>query len=268
MSILVIGAYGTVGSRVAAGLRSAGIPIRGSSRKPETTESPGLEMVRLDLDEPETLPAALDGIDKVFLYSVPEHIAEFVGAAQAAGVEHVVLLSSCAVVEPVAQRTRAAQIHSAVEQAVRESGIAWTFLRPTTFATTRLHWAQAIRSGEELRIPFLRMETAAIHERDIADVAVRALTGDGHAGKGYWLTGPQAMTQREHAETIAAVTGRSVDVAEMSPEDVGNLPAPFVRTMTERMNAPCVVTSTVEEVTGTPARSFRQWVEDHIADFS
>ncbi|WP_314621208.1 NAD(P)H-binding protein [Streptomyces stackebrandtii] len=270
MSVLVIGAYGNVGSHVVTGLRSAGIPVRGTSRTPGGGESPdGVEMVRLDLDEPETWPAALEGVKKVFLYAHEERVADFAGAARGAGVEHIVLLSSAAVVDPATRHSRSAVVHSAVEEAIRESGIAWTFLRPTTFAGVQRRWAPAIRAGEVLRIPFPQAPTASIHERDIADTAVRALTVAGHEGKAYWLTGPQALTQQEHIEVIAAVTGRPIEVVELDPEDAEpKLAESFVRTMTELMKTPCVVTPTVEEITGSPARSFRQWAEDHIKDFS
>ncbi|MFI0797240.1 SDR family oxidoreductase [Micromonospora rubida] len=270
MSVLVIGAYGGVGSHVVDGLLSAGISARGTSRTPGACDLPdAVEIVRLDLDEPETLPAALDGIKKVFLYANQEGLAEFVSAARAAGVEHVVLLSSASVVEPATRHSRSAQMHAVVEEALQESGIAWTFLRPTTFASRQLRWAPGIRSGEVLRIPFLQVRTASIHERDIADVAVRVLTGAGHEGQGYWLTGPQALTQQEYIETIGAVIGRPIDVVELAPEDVEpRLPESFIRTMTELLAAPSIVTSTIEDVTGVPARSFRQWAEDHVKDFS
>ena len=138
-----------VGSHVVTELLSAGTSVRGTSRTPGTGELPdAVEMVRLDLGEPETLPAALDGIEKVFLYASPAGITEFVSAAQAAEVEHIVLLSSASVVEPATRNSRNAQMHSAVEEALQESGIAWTFLRPTTFAANQLQWAPAIRSGE------------------------------------------------------------------------------------------------------------------------
>jgi uncharacterized protein YbjT (DUF2867 family) len=263
MSVLVIGAYGNVGSHVVTELRSAGIPVRGTSRTPTG------EMVRLDLTEPETLPAALDGIKKVFLYASPAGITDFVSAAQAAGVEHIVLLSSASVVEAATRQSRNAQMHSAVEAALQESGIAWTFLRPTTFAANQLQWAPAIRSGEVLRIPFLQLCHASIHEHDIADVAVRALTGAEHEGKAYWLTGPQALTRQEHVEAIGAVIGRPIDVVEVAPEDaVPRLPEFVIRMTAELTKAPCVVTPTVEEITGVPARSFRRWAEDHAKDFS
>lgn len=268
MSVLVIGAYGNVGSHVVIELRSAGTPVRGTSRTPG--ESPdAVEMVRLDLNEPETLPAALHGIKKVFLYASPAGITEFVGAAQAAGVEHIVLLSSASVVEAATRQSRNAQMHAAVEAALQESGIAWTFLRPTTFAANQLQWAPAIRSGEALRIPFLQMRHASIHEHDIADVAVRALTGAGHEGKAYWLTGPQALTRHEHVEAIGAAIGRPIDVVEVAPEDaVPRLPEFVIRMTADVMKAPCVVTPAVEEVTGAPARTFRRWAEDHATDFS
>ncbi|RSN35631.1 NAD-dependent epimerase [Amycolatopsis sp. WAC 01416] len=266
MSVLVIGAYGSVGSHVVTGLLSAGASVRGASRKPKPGELPdAVEMVRLDLDEPESLPAALEGVKKVFLYANPGSAAYFAAAARAAGVEHVVLLSSASVVEPTLQNSRSAKEHSAVEKALQESGIAWTFLRPTTFATKQLSWAPAIRAGEQLRIPFLHGRAASIHERDIADVAVRTLTDAGHEGQGYWLTGPEALTQQEHMDTIAAVIGQSIDVVE---DTEPKWPEFLIQTMKQLMKEPCVVTPAVEEITGVPARSFRQWAEDHAKDFS
>lgn len=268
MSVLVIGAYGSVGGHVVDGLLAAGASVRGTSRTPRPGQLPdAVEMVPLDLEVPETLSAALEGIKKVFLYANPQGIGGFVSAAQAAGVEHVVLLSSASVSEPAMQHSRSAREHSAVEQALQESGIAWTFLRPTTFATKTLSWAKAIRAGEVLRVPFLQLHTASIHERDIADAAVGALTAAGHEEKAYWLTGPAGLTQQEHIETIGAVIGKPIEFVDVPPEEAG-WPPFLVQTMTTVMNEPCVVTSAVEEITGAPARTYRQWVEDHAKDFS
>ncbi|MCR6483053.1 NAD(P)H-binding protein [Amycolatopsis sp. OK19-0408] len=270
MSVLVIGAYGSVGGHVVAGLLAAGVPVRGTSRTPKPGALPDeVEVVRLDLDEPGSLPAALEGIKKVFLYANPESVGEFVGAAQKAGVEHVVLLSSASVVEPLMRQTRNATTHSTVEDALKESGIAWTFLRPTTFSSKQLNFAPRIRAGETLRMPFLQLQTASIHERDIADVAVRALTEAGHEGQAYWLTGPEALTQQQHIETIGAVIGRVIEVVDVAPEDTEpRWPDFMIRTMAAQMAAECVVTSTVEDITGAPARTFRQWAEDNAEAFS
>jgi uncharacterized protein YbjT (DUF2867 family) len=183
-------------------------------------------------------------------------------------VEHVVLLSSASVVEPATRHSRNAQMHAAVEEALQESGIAWTFLRPTTFAANQLQWAPAIRSREVLRIPFPHLRHASIDERDLADVAARVLTGAEHEGKAYWLTGPQALTRQEHIEAIAAAIGRPIDVVEVAAQDAEpKIPEFVIRMMAELMTAPCVVTSTVEEITGVPARPFQRWAEDHIKDF-
>jgi uncharacterized protein YbjT (DUF2867 family) len=264
MPVLVIGAKGNVGRHVMAGLRSAGIPVRGTSRTPD-----GDALVRLDLDDRATLPAALDGVEKVFLYARPESIAAFVSAARAADVKQVVLLSSASVVDPATRHSLSSRRHAAVEEALRESGIAWTFLRPTTFAGQNLRCAGQIRAGQVVRGPFLRVRIASIHERDIADVAVRAMTSAGHEGQAYWLTGPQALTQRRHIEVIGEAIGRPIEVVEVAPEDLDPKPTEFfVRNMTELLTAECVVTSAVEEITGVPARTFRQWAEDHIKDFS
>ncbi|WP_089157663.1 NAD(P)H-binding protein [Micromonospora sp. NBS 11-29] len=270
MSVLVIGAYGSVGSHVVAGVRAAGIPVRGTSRTVEGTEPPdGVEMVRLDLDDPATLPPALDGMKKVFLYAKPEGVAEFVTAAQAAGVEHVVLLSSASVVEEATRNTRNAHMHAVVEDALQKSGMAWTFLRPTTFATRQLALAPRIRSGETLRLPFLQARSAVIHERDIADVGVRALTGSGHEGQAYWLTGPQALTMQEQIQTIGEAIGRPIETVEVAPEDTDPPTPEFFVRLTRALQAyPTVVTKAVEEATGVPARTFRQWAEDHVKDFS
>ncbi|MFF5077623.1 NAD(P)H-binding protein [Actinoplanes sp. NPDC000266] len=263
MPVLVIGATGNVGRHVMAGLQSAGVPVRGTSRTPD-----GDALVRLDVDDRAMLMAALDGVEKVFLYARPESIATFVSAARSAGVKHVVLLSSASVVDPATRHSVSSSRHAAVEGALRESGIAWTFLRPTTFAGLNLRSAGQIRAGGVVRGPFLDVRIASIHERDIADVAVRALTSTGHEEQAYWLTGPQALTLRRHIEVIGEVIGRPVEVAEVAPEDLDPKPTEsFVRNMTELLKAECVVTPAVEEVTGVPARTFRQWVEDHIEDF-
>ncbi|WP_089157673.1 SDR family oxidoreductase [Micromonospora sp. NBS 11-29] len=270
MSVLVIGAKGNVGGHVMAGLRSAGIPVRGSSRTAGSVGTPDDDaaMVRLDLDDPATLPAALDGVEKVFLYARPESIAAFVSAARTARVKHVVLLSSASVVDPATRHSVSSKRHATVEEALRESGMAWTFLRPTTFANQYLRCVGAIRAGDVVRGPFLEVRIASIHERDIADVAVRALTDAGHEGQAYWLTGPEALTQRRHIEVIGEVLGRHIEVVEVAPEDADPKPTEFyVRNMTELLTARCVVTSAVEETTGAPARSFRQWAEEHVEHF-
>lgn len=116
-----------------------------------------------------------------------------------------------------------------------------------------------------------------IHERDIAAVAARALTSDGHAGQTYVLSGPGALTQIEQAEIIGEAIGRTVHYEDLSPDEArkqllaawGN--PVFVEAAIEGWGQmvvqPEVVTSTVEQITGKPARTFREWAVEHVADF-
>src|SRR6266568_8223062 len=182
MITVVFGAGGNVGRHVAAALSSAGERIRLTSRKPRPTGfPPGAEVVTADLENPDTLPAVLDGAQRVFLYAKPEGIDGFVTAAESAGVQHVVLLSSGAVVHPGAERNPIARAHAAVESAIEKSGLAWTFIRPGMFATNTLWWwRNSIRDEGIVRVPHPDAQTAPIHEKDLAALAVTALTQPGH----------------------------------------------------------------------------------------
>jgi uncharacterized protein YbjT (DUF2867 family) len=153
----------------------------------------------------------------------------------------------------------------------------WTFLRPGMFAANALGWwAPQIRAGNVVRWPHLAAPTAPIDERDIAAVAVRALCEDKHAGAEYILTGPQSLSQSEQISTIAGAIGRSLRLEEISPEDakcelLTLMPAVVVNMLLDAWAAAlgqaAYVTSTVEEITGLPARTFRVWATDHAAEF-
>src|SRR4051812_7597264 len=138
MTTVVFGARGNVGSQVAAALRAAGEDVRPTSRDPK-----GAGVVA-DLTDPATLPAALAGAERVFLYAHPEGVDGFVGAARDAGVRRVVLLSSAALARPGNEDSPIARRHRAVEEAIEASGLEWTFLRAGMFATNTRVWAPSI----------------------------------------------------------------------------------------------------------------------------
>ncbi|MEV6931636.1 NAD(P)H-binding protein [Dactylosporangium sp. NPDC051485] len=277
--VLVFGGGGQVGRAVVDELLAAGATVRATGRNPDRLDLPaGVERVRADLTDPATLPAALRGVRKVFLYAVPDGVDAFVAAAQEAGVEHVVLLSSDTVLDRIPARKAIADMHRVVERALEDSGLATTFLRPDNFASNVLlwGWADSIRDGGVVRFPYPESHSDAIHERDIAAVAAVALTRPGHEGERYLITGPESVTQRRQAELIAEATGRPVRVEELTPEqgraELARIVPAWVIDATigywaATDGVPYQVTDVVERVTGRPARSFAAWARDHAADF-
>ncbi|APA96267.1 SDR family oxidoreductase [Nocardia seriolae] len=175
---LVTGATGTVGRAVADRLLAAGLPVRAVTRHPETADLPaGVEVVRAHLGDPASLPAALAGVRRVFLATAgPEiatHDANLATAAVAAGVEHIVKLSSGRAGDDAATDPIPAW-HRAGEVAVRASGLDWTMVRPMGFMSNALHWARSVRESATVRAPFGQGRIAVIDPADIAAVAVAA----------------------------------------------------------------------------------------------
>jgi uncharacterized protein YbjT (DUF2867 family) len=277
MTVLVTGARGQIGGSVLAGLAAAGEPVRASSRAPRPGEFPGgVEVARVDLTDPASWPAALAGVRKVFLYAHPEGAADFAAAALKAGVEHVVLLSSSSVLSPDPEANPIALRHIAVERALDEAGLDRTFVRPGYYATNALRW-QSIRTGRVLRTAFPEAVTSPVHERDIAQAAVRALLDDTHRGAAYPVLGAGPLTVREQVTAIAGALGEpvrleEVDVDTYRAELLTQLPGPIVeRFLRARGSVPPlpaeVATDAVPEVLGRPALTFAAWARDHAADF-
>ena len=278
MVVVVFGARGNVGRHVASGLLAAGETVRATSRKPDAAGvSPGVEVVAADLERPDTLPAALEGAEKVFLYAKPDGVEGFVEAAASAGVQHVVLLSSAAVVTPDAERNPIARQHRTVELAIERSGIDWTFIRPGMFATNTLWWWQRpIRDKGVVRNPYPDGQTAPVHERDMAAVAVTALTRPGHRRQAYTVFGPESLTLRQQVEHIGNALGRPIRFEVISADEARaelstTIPAigveTFLRHWAAHNGTPAQISTTVEDVTGRPARTFAQWAVDHADDF-
>ena len=277
--ILVTGATGTVGRQVVSQLLATGARVRALTRHPDAAGlPPAVEVVCGDLTAPATLDGCLEGVSAVFLVWTAS-----AGAAPAAvdrmskHTRRVVFLSSPhRTAHPLFQQANpVAALHAEIERLIDASGLRWTFLRPGMFAANaRRWWAPQIRAGDVVRWPYAAAPTAPIHERDIAAVAVRALVEAGHDGAEYVLTGPQSLTQCEQVATIGDVIGRPLRFEEMSPEAARRewpAPAPVVdmllRAWEAALGQPAYVTATVAEVTGTPARSFHDWVTDHAAEF-
>jgi len=277
MTILVIGASGNVGRAVLAQLTAAGEAVRAASRNPGAHAfPPSVQTVTADLDQPGSLPAALVGIDKVFLYARHAGMDAFLTAAKTAGVRKLVLLSSAAVDASDHADDPIATMHGAVERTIASSGLEWAAIRPTAFATNALWWAHGIRAEDVVRVAYPEAQAAPIHEADIAAVAVAALTRADITGPTGELTGPQSLTQREQVAAIAAATGRPVRLEELTPEQAHEhlrrvMPPQIadlmMRYWIESIGKSARVTPEVERITGQPARSFAQWARDHAGDF-
>ena len=164
-----------------------------------------------------------------------------------------------------------------IEQIIEASGREWTFLRPGMFAQNAKEWWGAqIRSGNLVRWPYLDTPTAPIDDRDIAAIAVRALCETGHAGAEYVLTGPQSVSQREQIETIGKAIGRPLQIEELSPEGARRellpaFPRPVVNMLLDAWAAasgqPAFVSSTFQQITGKPPRTFIEWATDNASAF-
>jgi uncharacterized protein YbjT (DUF2867 family) len=286
MNILVTGATGFVGRNVVDQLIRAGASVRALTRNPATARLPAeVEVVQGDLYEPASLAPALVGIDRMYLFPVDETAHEVIALAKQAGVRRIVDLSAASVT---------AGLHTnPVEQAVEESGLEWTHVRPCGFMANMLQiWAPSIRAERVVRYPFADEPMNLIHEADIAAVATAALLEDGHAGAAYTLTGPELISVREQVRAIGQALDEEVRYEEVTREEARKLmkaQGGFAAESADLMlgfidygggeasgadgysnqdwSALMRPWPDVEKVTGRPARSFAEWARDHIEDF-
>jgi uncharacterized protein YbjT (DUF2867 family) len=274
--ILVTMAAGNVGLPLAEQLHAAGLPVRASTLEADQDRLPaGVDVVAGDLADPDVLEKAFTGIDALFLATGhPANEGPILDQAVRAGVRRVVLLSSFSATDlpdsPVGAEFRR------IEDAVRSRDFAWTILRPQGFSSTMvsLGWLPMLRAGH-VRAPFGSVPVPVIHPADIASVAYTALSedDDAHHGKIYELTGPEAITLSEQVRQLGAAAGQDL-VFEEIPVDVARdelqkyAPAMVVNYFLEVWTAVRPeVRPTVEEITGHPARTFRQWADENTVLF-
>jgi len=215
MTILVIGATGNVGRPTVAGLLAKGELVRALSRsKDNLAKLPdGVDGVIGDLETGSGLDAACAGVDKLFLITANGETESLRGlnavqAATAAGVKHIAFLSVLNPgKEPAIPHYRA---KLPIEEAIRNSGVDYTFLRPNFFMQTDLSVIPVVKEHGVYAMPIGSIGNNRVDTRDIADCAVRVLTDDGHAGADYPLHGPDTVNGPGAAEVYARHFGREV----------------------------------------------------------
>lgn len=280
--ILVLGATGTTGGEVARQLIARGerprLLVRNRAKAAEFEN--GAEIVEGDLADTASVQAALAGIEQVYLVSAGldgfDHEIKLIDVAKAAGVRHIVKLSVIGADQPVLTFS---QWHGRVENYLKDSGIAWTMLRPGNFMSNAiLFWAETIKAQGVFYQPTGDGRWPSIAPEDIAAVAVVALSTGGHEGQGYTLTGDKPMNGEEYAAVLSEVLGKPIKFVDVPPDVaqqgmlMGGMPAEYAEAVMNLMLAMRAghaefVNDTFERLTGRKPMSFADWVRKHIDAF-
>ncbi|MGA4846558.1 NAD(P)H-binding protein [Streptomyces sp. G5(2025)] len=278
---VVTGATGNVGRSLVQALAAAGAQVTATSRGISDADVPkGVQYTRADLVDPESLRPVFDRADALFLQSggPSAHLLspqDILDVAKAGGVGRVVLLSS----QGVATRPQSAShgdLGRSIEDAVQQSDMDWTILRPGGFNSNAYAWAESVRARRTAAAPFADIGLPTIDPDDIAEVAATALREDGHAGQIYELTGPALSTPRQRAAAIADALGEPVRFIEQTRDEAHAqmlrfMPEPVVETTLTILGEPTPaeqrISPDVERLLGRAPRTFADWAQRHIAAF-
>ena len=275
--LLVMGATGNVGGELVRQLLKAGADVRAAVRDREHAGLPaGVELVVADFDRPATVAAAARGARRAFVLGGRRDMPGLFAALAAAGVEHVVLLSSRSVIGGVPGNA-ITDMWTTSEDALRSSGLSWTILRPSGFMSNALRWLPELRRGDTVRAVFADVAIAAIDPDDLAAVAAAALIGRVPASRALELSGPVALLPADQLAILGRVLGRELRLEPLAGEDARAelarlFPPAFVhaqlRFFADGEFDDARVVSTVPELLGRPARTFEQWAAAHAAAFA
>ncbi|URD53825.1 SDR family oxidoreductase [Chroococcidiopsis sp. CCNUC1] len=283
--ILVTGATGINGTEIVKRLAAQNMQVRAMVRNHDRAKEialPNVEVVEGNFDRPETLLEALTEVDSAFLLTNSTERAEaqqlaFVDAARQSSVKHIVKLSQFAA--DAHSPVRFLRYHAAVEAAIQASGMTYTFLRPNLFMQGLLNFRSTIASQNAFYAAIDNAKVSVVDVRDIADVAVAALTEAGHEEKIYDLTGSQALTHTEMAEYLSAALKRQIAFVDVPPEQMREamvgfgMPAWQADGLMEdyahyRRNEAAAIASGIEDATGKAPRQFKDFARDYATAFS
>ena len=279
--ILVTGATGNTGSGLVPALRKAGVDVRAFVRdeaKAQPLKGLGVEVVVGDLDRPETIAPAVEGVDKIYLLTwngptQAQQAINVIEAAKKAGNPHIVRHSMWG-----SEKSRIIQQGDQVEAALISSGLPWTLLKPAFFMQNLMMAAQTIASDGMIYWDTGDGKLGMIDLRDIVEAAFAVLTGEGHEGKNYILTGPEAISMHEVASAFSKALGKKVTYVSVPGEaslqsmlsmgfpewiarGYGELMVGFSQGFADR------TTDNVATLTGHPARSIEQFARDYAQVF-
>lgn len=278
--ILVTGATGTIGRQVAAGLLAAGRRVRAADITVTAVRDalgPDVEAVRLDFTDPSSWAATFDRVERMFLMRPPQlsnidrDMVPALEAARRAGVRHQVLLSLQG-----AQSNRVVP-HAKIEAWLRDSGLRWTFVRPSFFMENLSGTHRTdVRDRDTIMVPAGNGRTAFVAGSDVAAVAVEALLHpQQHVDTAWTPTGPQALTYTEVADILSEVLGRRIRYAKPGllayarhARSTLGLPLGMVAVTAgiytvARLGRAAGLTDDVQRVTGRPPVSFATWATQH-----
>jgi uncharacterized protein YbjT (DUF2867 family) len=280
--ILVTGATGNNGSEIVKQLSAAGAPVRALVRNPAKAaaiKGPNVEIFEGDLGKPATLDAAMAGVERVLLCSgfssdEVDMQGNMVKAARRAGSPHMVKFSVIGA-DPTSPY-RILSDHGQIEKQIEASGLPFTHLRPNSFMQNLLMFAGSIKQGS-FALPAGEARMSTVDIRDIAAVAVQVLTGSGHEGKTYDITGPEALSYGDMARKLTAVLGRPIQYINLTPADFksGMLQWGVPEWMADGMNElyasytgyQAAVTDVVARIGKKPPTTFDQFARDFASVF-
>ncbi|EPH41836.1 putative NAD(P)H azoreductase [Streptomyces aurantiacus JA 4570] len=275
------GATGNVGRELVRTLVAAGEQVIATSRRITDTDVPeGVRPMPADLTDAESLRRVFDGADGLFLQNggPSAHLLspqDILDVAKAAGIGRVVLLSS----QGVATRPQSpshGETVRVIEDAVRQSGLHWTILRPGGFHSNAFAWAESVRGRRAVAAPFGEVGLPTIDPADIAEVAATTLRGAEHTGRVYELTGPSLSTPRQRADAIGDALGEPVRFVEQTRDEARAqmlqfMPEPVVDTTLDILGEPTPaeqrLSPDVERLLGRAPRSFADWARRHVSAF-
>ncbi len=283
-TILIAGATGTNGSELIKQLVARNIPVRAMVRDLERSKSLQGDLVQLveaDLSDPDSLQRAFDGIEKAYIVTAvaqgtPEWFSNFYSAAKKAGVKHLVKFSGMrATADSPSEVIRQ---HAVSDQALIDSGLTYTIIRPNSFHQNMLWQAGPIKDGRQFYLPLADARQSTVDVRDLAEATANILTQPGHDNKIYELSGPESISFKDVADILSEVVGDPVtyvpvpvEAAEQAMLDAG-MPQWNAHALAEIQGLFATgkyadVTDDLRQLLGREPRTFRQFAEDFAPAF-